>query len=71
MIKLTLFRQTTLGYGFTRLISLGADIPLTRKLKLFFVLSIQHSLFYRKEDLINANYLISLQLILRLRSYER
>ncbi len=50
---------------------LGTDISLTRKLKLFFEPSIQHSILFRKEDLINYNYMISLRLGLRVRSYKR
>ena len=51
--------------------ALGADISLTRKLKLYFEPSVQHSLLFRKEDLRNPNYLISLRLGLRVRSYKR
>ena len=50
---------------------LGTDISLTRKLKLFFEPSIQNSILFRKEDLINYNYMISLRIGLRIRSYKR
>lgn len=51
--------------------ALGTDISLSRKLKLYFEPSIQHSIFMRKEDLVNPNYMISFRLGLRVRSYKR
>lgn len=50
---------------------IGSDISLTRKLKLFLEPSIQHTLMFRKEDLINPNYMISFRAGLRLRSYKK
>lgn len=52
-------------------IALGTDFSITRKLKLYFEPSVQHSILFRKEDLINPNYLISLRVGLRVRSYKR
>lgn len=52
-------------------IVLGTDFSITRKLKLYFEPSIQHSILFRREDLINPNYLISLRVGLRVRSYKR
>ena len=49
-------------------LGLGGDISLSSKLKLFFEPSIQHSITFRKEDLVNPNYMISLKLGLRFRS---
>ncbi len=49
-------------------ISIGTEFSVSDKLKLFFEPSVQHSTLFRKEDLINPNYMISFRLGLRLRS---
>lgn len=51
--------------------AIGRDISITKKLKLYFEPSIQHSLFFKKEDLVNPNYMISFRLGLRVRSYKK
>jgi hypothetical protein len=61
------FKFQDLHIGF----SLGSDIALSRKFKFYFEPSIQHSILFRKEDLINPNYLISLKLGFKIRSYRR
>lgn len=50
---------------------LGGDISLSDKLKLYFEPSIQHSIAFRKEDLMNPNYMISLRIGIRYRSVKR
>lgn len=52
-------------------LSLGTDISLTKKLKLYFEPSIQHTLLVHRDDLINYNYMISFRLGLRVRSYKK
>ena len=61
------FKFQDLHLGF----SLGSDISLSRKFKIYFEPSIQHSVLFRKEDLINPNYLISIKLGFKIRSYRR
>lgn len=47
--------------------SIGADISITKTLKFYFEPSVQHSILFRKEDLVNPNYMISLRIGLRTR----
>ena len=50
--------------------SIGTEFSITEKYKVFFEPSVQHSTLFRKEDLINPNYMISFRLGLRLRSHK-
>lgn len=50
--------------------SIGTEFSISDKFKLYFEPSVQHSTLFRKEDLINPNYMISFRLGLRLRSYK-
>lgn len=59
------FQDLHLGF------SLGSDIAINRKFKVYFEPSIQHSILFRKEDLINPNYIISIKLGFKIRSYRR
>ncbi|MAW65516.1 MAG: hypothetical protein CMD18_04905 [Flavobacteriales bacterium] len=48
--------------------SIGTEISITEKYKVYFEPSVQHSMLFRKEDLRNPNYMISFRLGLRMRS---
>ena len=50
--------------------SIGTEFSISDKFKLYFEPSVQHSTLFRKEDLINPNYMISFRLGLRLRSHK-
>ena len=50
--------------------SIGTEFSISEKFKLYFEPSVQHSTLFRKEDLINPNYMISFRLGLKLRSYK-
>lgn len=49
-------------------LGLGGDIALSHQYKLYFEPSVQHSITFRTEDLVNPNYMISLRIGIRLRS---
>lgn len=74
LYRIELDDQTVDGFKFQDFhlgFALGTDISLTRKLKFFIEPSIQHSILFRKEDLVNPNYIISLRLGIRIRTYRR
>ena len=50
--------------------SIGTEFSISDKFKLYFEPSVQHSTLFRKEDLINPNYMISFRLGLKLRSHK-
>jgi hypothetical protein len=58
------FKFQDLHFGF----SIGTEISITEKYKVYFEPSVQHSMLFRKEDLRNPNYMISFRLGLRMRS---
>ena len=50
--------------------SIGTEFSINDIYKVYFEPAVQHSMLFRKEDLVNPNYIISFRLGLRLRSHK-